>query len=155
MRLFLSVLTLLAIHTESALACDELISNAIKTYTSPAFAELDCGVFGKAGLDKKGHTINNVCYQSSGPTSHIRIDTTLNCSASGESVVSKLVGGNNRPSVSENVSADADINGADCSVLNLKVSVSGAIGKAIADLFGADEKGGKALGDFLKQVCKR
>lgn len=155
MRLFLATLALAALNSENAFACDELISNAIKTYASPAFAELDCGIFGKAGLNKKGHTINGVCYQSSGPTSHIRIDTTLNCSASGEGAISKLLGGNNRPSVSENVSADADIKGSDCSVLNLKVSVSGAIGKAVADLFGADEKGGKALGDFLKQVCKR
>lgn len=155
MRIFLPLLALVAFQSERALACDELISNAIRTYASPAFAEVDCNVLGKAGLDKRGHTINNVCYQSSGPTSHIRIDATLNCHASGESVASKILGGKNKPSVSENVSADADIKGADCSVLDLKVSVSGAIGRAIADLFGADEKGGKALGDFLKQVCKR
>ncbi|MGY4298847.1 Tfp pilus assembly protein PilX [Bradyrhizobium sp. i1.4.4] len=155
MRFVMAILVLLTFQSEQALACDELISNAIKTYASPAFADLDCNVLGQAGLDKKGHTINNVCYESSGPMSHVRVDTTLNCHASDESVVSKLLGSKNGPSFSENVSVDADIKGADCTVLNLKVSVSGEVGKAIAALFGADEKGGKALGDFLKQVCNR
>jgi len=107
------------------------------------------------GLDKKGHKLVGVCYQSSGSTSHIVIDTSLNCHASGESVVSKLFGAKNAPSVSENVTVEADVTGADCHLNYVNVKPSGALSQVLVALFNANGKAREALEQGLAEACKK
>jgi hypothetical protein len=106
-------------------------------------------------VDKKDHKLVGVCYQSTGPTSQIRIDTQLHCYGSSESVVGKLFGGNNVPSVSENLTVEAEARGSDCQVTNVSVKPSGELGKALASLFDANGKARKALQDALAQACTK
>lgn len=89
---------------QSASACDALIGTIITRQLGPAIEKADCPI---PGLDKPGHKLVGVCYESAGATSKIKIDTALNCHASGESAVSKLLGGDNAPSKTENVSVEA------------------------------------------------
>ena len=136
-------------------ACDDLIGNVITKHLRPAVEELDCSIPGKAGLDKKGHKLNKICYESTGPTSHIRIDTSLNCHSSSESVVSKALGGNNTPSISENVTAEAEARGSDCKLLNVEVKPSGELGKLLAKIFDANGRARLALEQGLADVCSK
>jgi hypothetical protein len=115
---------------------------------------LDCAVVKGLGVDKKDHKLAGVCYQSTGAMSQIRIDTQLHCYGSGESVVGKLLGGKNAPSVSENLTVEAEARGSDCQVMSVSVKPSGELGKALASLFDADGRARTALQDALTQACK-
>ena len=86
---------------KAASACDELVGTIITKHLGPAIEQADCPI---PGMDKPGHKLVGVCYESAGPTSKIKIDTALNCHASGESVTSKLTGGDKALSKTENVS---------------------------------------------------
>jgi hypothetical protein len=132
--------------------CDQFIGTVLSKHLRPVIESADCPL---PGLDKKGHNLVGVCYQSSGPTSHIIIDTYLNCYASGESVVSKLFGAKNAPSVSENVSVEADVNGADCHLNYVNIKPSGELGKVLAALFDANGKAREALEQGLADACKK
>jgi hypothetical protein len=136
----------------AAFACDELVDTVISRHLGPVIETADCPL---PGLDKKGHRLVGVCYESAGPTSHIRIDAQLNCHASGESVASKLFGGKNAPSASENVTIEAEARGADCQVLSVDVKPSGELGKVLAAMFDANGKARQALQQGLVDVCKK
>lgn len=137
---------LLAAPTASE-ACDDLVGSILVANLRPSIEDLDCSVLKKAGLDKKGHKLKDLCYESSGPTSRVRVDTSLNCHTSDKAVVPG--------SVSENVSADADVRGADCQVTDIRVKPSGELGKALASMFDANGKAREALQKGLNQACKR
>ena len=139
----------------AAAACDDLVGSLISAKLRPVVEDLDCAVVKNLGVDKKDHKLAGVCYQSTGPTSQIKIDTQLHCFGSGESVVGKLLGGNNAPSVSENLTVEAEARGSDCQVTSVSVKPSGELGKALAALFDADGKARKALQDVLTQACTR
>jgi hypothetical protein len=136
-------------------ACDLFIGGILHKHLAPAVADADCPVARNVGLDKKGHYLQAVCYESSGPTSHINIDAHLNCHGSNESVVGKLFGGRNVPSVSEDVRVEVDVSGANCGVNYVKVKPSGELGKLFAHLFDANGKARKALERGLAEVCKK
>lgn len=136
-------------------ACDELVGNLIKAKLRPVVEGLDCAVVKKLGVDNKDHKLVGVCYESTGPASQIRIDTQLHCHGSGESVVGKLLGGGNAPSVSENLTVEAEARGSDCQVTRVSVRPSGELGKALAVLFDANGKAREALQDALTQACTR
>lgn len=136
-------------------ACDELLGSLISAKLGPVISDLDCAVVKNLGVDKKDHKLAGVCYQSTGPTSQIRIDTQLHCSSSDESVVGKLLGGKNAPSVSENLTVEAEARGSDCQVTSVSVKPSGELGKALASLFDADGRARKALQDALTSACKK
>lgn len=140
---------------KAAAACDELIGSIITKHLGPVIENADCPVAKDAGLDKKGHRLAGVCYKSKGPTSQIKIDTQLNCHGSDESVVSKLLGAKNAPSISENVTVLAEARGADCQLLSVEVKPSGELGKILAAMFDADGKARKALEQGLAEVCKK
>jgi hypothetical protein len=146
---FLVVIT--SLSPMKTFACDQFIGNILSKHLRPVIENASC----IAGLDKNGHQLAGVCYESSGPTSHIKIDTHLNCHASNESVVGKLVGGKNVPSVSENVTVEADVRGADCHLNYVNVKPSGELGKVFAALFDANGKARKALEDGLAEACKQ
>lgn len=136
-------------------ACDELVGSLIKSKLRPVVEDLDCAVVKSLGVDKKDHKLVGVCYQSAGPTSQIRIDTQLHCYGSSESVVGKLFGGKNAPSVSENLTVEAEARGSDCQVTSVSVQPSGELGKALASLFDANGKARTALQDALTQACTK
>jgi hypothetical protein len=56
------------------------------------------------------------------PTSHIRIDTHLNCHASSEGFFSKLGGSKTTPSISENVTVEAEARGSWVSIRRLSLT---------------------------------
>lgn len=143
------------VATPSSAACDLFVSGVLFRHLAPAVADADCSVLGRAGLDKKDHHLVSVCYESSGPTSHIRIDTQLRCHASDESVMSHLFGRRNTPSISENVSAEAEVRGQDCHLNYVKVKPSGEISKILVAVFDANGKARKALQDGLNEICKK
>ena len=95
------------------------------------------------------------CYQSTGATSHITIDTTLHCHDSDESVGSHLLGSKNQASVSDHVTVEADARGSDCSVIGVQVKPSGELTKIAAKIFDADGKARKALEEGLAKACKK
>jgi len=135
-----------------SMACDDLVGTIITKHLGPAIAQADCPI---SGLDKPGHKLVGVCYESAGATSKIKIDTALNCHASDEGAISKLLGGKNAPSISENVTVDAEARGADCQLLKVEVSPSGELGKLAAKWFDANGKAREALEQGLKEVCKK
>jgi hypothetical protein len=135
-------------------ACDDLIGSIITKHLGPVIANADCPVAKDAGLDQKGHKLTGVCYESQGATSKIKIDTTLNCHSSNESVVSKLLGSKNSPSISENVTVEAEARGADCQLLSVEVEPSGELGKILAAMFDANGKARQALEQGLADACK-
>ena len=154
-RSFVTVISLLSLcgTVNARAACDDLVDNLITAKLKPVIEGLDCAVVKKLDVDKPDHKLVGVCYESTGATSHIRIDTTLHCYASDESVASHLMGSKNKPSVSENVTAEADARGSDCKVTDVKVKPSGALGKVLASWFDVDGKARKALQDALTQAC--
>jgi hypothetical protein len=135
----------------AARACDDLVDTIISRHLGPVIENADCPL---PGLDKKGHKLAGVCYESTGPTSHIRIDAQLNCHASGESVVSKALGAKNTPPASENVTVEAEARGADCQLLSVDVKPSGELGKVLAAMFDAKGKARQALQQGLAEICK-
>lgn len=140
------------IPLNAALSCDELVGTIISRHLGPVIESADCPL---PGLDKKGHKLVGVCYDSAGPTSNIRIDTLLNCHASDESVISHVFGSKNAPSASENVTVEAEARGADCQLLSVDVQPSGELGKVIAAMFDANGKARQALEQGLTEVCKK
>lgn len=136
----------------AASACDALIGTIITKQLGPAIEKADCPI---PGLDKPGHKLVGVCYESAGATSKIKIDTALNCHASGESVISKLTGGDNAPSKTENVSVEAEARGSDCELLSVEVKPSGELAKLAASWFDANGKARQALQQGLADVCKK
>ena len=137
---------------KAASACDELVGTIITKHLGPAIEQAD---FPIPGMDKPGHKLVGVCYESAGPTSKIKIDTALNCHASGESVTSKLTGGDKALSKTENVSVEAEARGADCQLLNVEVKPSGELAKLAASWFDANGKARQALEQGLAEVCKK
>lgn len=135
----------------AAFACDELVDTIISRHLGPVIETADCPL---PGLDKKDHKLVAVCYESTGPTSHIRIDAQLSCHASGESVASKLLGAKNTPSASEDVTVEAEARGADCQLLSVNVKPSGELGKVLAVMFDANGKARQALQQGLAELCK-
>lgn len=127
--------------------CDDLVGSILAANLRPVIEDLDCSVLKKAGLDKKGHKLIGACYESFGPTSHVRVDTSLNCHTSDKALIPS--------SVSENVSVEADVRGADCQVTDIRVKPSGELGKALTLMFGANGKAREALQKGLDQARKR
>jgi hypothetical protein len=136
----------------AAAACDGLIGTIITKHLAPAIEHAGCPF---PGMDKPGHKLVGVCYESAGPTSKIKIDTALNCHASGESVTSKLTGGDKALSKTENVSVEAEARSADCQLLDVKVKPSGEIAKLAASWFDANGKAKQALEQGLAEICKK
>jgi hypothetical protein len=134
-------------------ACDDLVDRLITSKLKPVIEDLDCSVVKNLGVDKKDHKLVGVCYESTGPTSKIRIDTQLHCQGSDKSVVSQIVGKHNIPSVSENVTVMAEARGSDCKVTDTQVKPSGELGKALASLFDANGKARDALQQGLTEAC--
>jgi hypothetical protein len=147
-----AIIMAFALPSDTALACDDLVDTIIAKHLGPVIENADCPL---NGLDKKGHRLVGVCYESAGATSHIDIDTQLNCHASDESVVSHLLGSKSTPSVSENVTVEAEVRGADCQLVSVDVKPSGELGKMIAAMFDAKGEARKALERGLAEMCKK
>lgn len=125
--------------------CDETIGYILQQHLKPAVESIDCAILKGAGIDKERHRLGEVCYESFGATAHLRIGAHLKCKS----------GGLIPASISENVKIEFDINGKDCSTSNPKVSPSGELAKALAEIAGANGKLKKAVEDALVQICKK
>jgi len=130
--------------------CDQFIGKILSEHLKPVIESADCPFAKKAGLDKKGHRLGNVCYESSGPTSHIRIETHLNCHGSKKGLFAFA-----KPSVSEDVAIEAEVRGSDCHLNYVRVKPSGEMGKALTSLFDANKEARKALEQGLTTVCNK
>jgi hypothetical protein len=129
----------------AARACDDLADKLLSLYLDPAIKSLGCSALRKAGVDKADHKLESVCYTSSGPTSAVEIVVNLHCHTGGEALIPI--------SISERVTADAQVRGADCNVQSVSVRPSGEIGKILASAFNLDGSARKALQDGLSKLC--
>jgi hypothetical protein len=133
-------------------ACDDLADRLITNKLKPVIEDLDCSVVKNLGVDKKDHKLVGVCYESTGATSKIRIDTQLHCQGSDQSVVGQIVGKHAIPSVSD-VTVVAEARGSDCTVIDAQIQPSGELGKALASLFDANGRARDALQQGLTEAC--
>lgn len=138
------VLVCTALSVGTVRACDDLADKLLSSYLAPAIQLLGCSELGKAGVDKADHKLENICYTSNGPTSAVEIVASLHCHT-GKAVI--LV------SISERVTADAQVRGADCSVQSVSVRPSGEIGKVLASAFNVDGRARTALQEGLNKLC--
>jgi hypothetical protein len=145
MRSGAALLAIGAMFSGSARACDDLVGNVLASYVRPAIQSLGCSALGKAGIDVAEHKLESLCYSSNGPTSTIEIVANLNCRTSDRAVIPF--------SLSERVTADAQVRGADCSVQNARLRPAGEIGKILASQLDADGRARKALQEGLNKIC--
>jgi hypothetical protein len=135
------------IFPSSAVACDDLADKLLSPYLRSAIQSLGCSDLGKVGVDVADHKLESVCYTSSGQTSTIEIVVGLHCYTSDAAFV--------RASISERVTADAQVRGADCSLQGIHVRPSGEIGKILVKAFDVEGRARKALQDGLSKMCSR
>jgi hypothetical protein len=128
-----------------ARACDDLADKLLSSFLGPAIKGLGCSELGKAGVDKADHKLESVCYTSSGPTSSVEIVASLHCHTGDQALIPV--------SISERVTADAQVRGADCSVQNVSVRPSGEIGKVLASALNANGRARNALQEGLNKLC--
>jgi hypothetical protein len=133
------------ISGEGARACDELAGKLLSSYLEPAIKSLGCSALGRAGVDNADHKLESIWYTSSGPTSAVEIVASLHCHTSDAAVIPI--------SISEHVTADAQIRGADCSVQSVNVKPAGEIGKILVSAFNVSGRAGTALQDGLNKMC--
>lgn len=126
-------------------ACDDLAGKLLSTYLDPAVKSLGCQGIGKAGLDNADHKLESACYSSAGPTSSVEIVANLHCHTSDKAFI--------KSSVSERVTANAVVRGADCSVEDVKVNPSGEIGKLLSKAFDVEGLARTALQEGLNKIC--
>jgi hypothetical protein len=145
LKVFVAALACLCLGEAAAQACDDLADKLLSSFLDPAIKGLGCSELGKAGVDKADHKLESICYTSNGPTSSVEIVASLHCSTSDKALIPA--------SVSERVTADAQVRGADCSVQNASVRPSGEIGKVLASALNADGRVRTALQDGLNKLC--
>ena len=129
----------------SANACDDLAGKLLSRYLAPAIRSLGCSELNRAGVDKSDHKLESVCYMSDGPTSSVRIVAALHCQTGDRAFIPV--------SLSERVTADAVVRGADCIVQNVQLRPSGEIGKVLARGLDLDGRARKALQEGLAKLC--
>lgn len=129
----------------SAQACDELAGRLLTTYLAPAIASLGCSELGRAGVDKADHKLESVCYASEGATSSVQLVASLRCHTGDRALIPV--------SISERVTADAVVRGADCAVQSAGVRPSGDIGRVLARALDLDGRARTALQDGLTKLC--
>ncbi|WP_192355937.1 hypothetical protein [Mesorhizobium mediterraneum] len=127
-------------------ACDEFASRLISSAVDPAVEGLKCEGIGQAGLDKPDHHLQSVCYTSSGSTSHLEIVASLRCKTSDKAFV--------QASVSDTVTAKAEVRGADCQLLDIDVQTSGAVGKILVRAFNVNGIARTKLQEALDKLCQ-
>lgn len=133
-----------------AQGCDKFAGAVIKGLVEPQLAQLECSGFKIFGLDHKDFKIADVCYTSTGPQSHVRIDATLRCYGSSESFIGKISG--TAPSKTENATLEADVSG-DCQVGDVSVKASGEVEKVLVSVFNANDKARQALQQGISKAC--
>jgi hypothetical protein len=131
---------------DAAASCDELVGRLISNAVRPAIASLGCSDFGKVGLDEAQHSVESVCYSSSGPQSEVKITIQLSCKTSTAAVI--------QSSVSERVTATATVRASDCEVLQVHVDAAGEIGKILIVGFDIKGKAREALKSALRRACR-
>lgn len=140
-----ATLAVTVMTASAAEACDDLADKLLSSYVGPAIKSLGCSELRRAGVDVPQHKLDSICYTSSGPTSSIKITASLNCRTSDAALI--------KTSVSEHVTAEAEVRGADCHVQNVQVRPSGEIGKILVQAFNVDGLARKALQDGLDKMC--
>ena len=135
------------ISISDVLACDDLADKLLTPQLETAIQSLGCSELGKAGLDVANHKLETVCYTSGGPTSSVEIVVSLNCHTGDKAVIPA--------SISERVTAEAEVRGSDCTVQKAYVKPSGEIGKILAKAMDLDGRGRKALQDGLQKLCTK
>jgi hypothetical protein len=129
----------------AAQTCDDLAGRLLSSQLSPAIQSLGCSALGRAGVDKADHKLESVCYSSDGAASSVKIVASLRCHTGDAALIPV--------SVSERVTADAQVRGADCSVQSVNVQASGEIGKILVSAFDVNGRARTALQDGLTKLC--
>lgn len=129
----------------SAQVCDELVGRLLTKAIAPVIAEIDCGVIAKAGLNRREHRLDSICYTSEGPTSRLQLAATLRCKTSDSAFI--------KASISDRLTATATFRGADCAVVGLDISASGEIGSAALRLLNVERKARDALQREAAKAC--
>ena len=129
----------------SAWACDDLADKLLASFLAPAISGLDCSVLKRAGVDQADHKLESVCYTSNGPTSSVQIVASLHCHTGDHAFI--------KFSTSDHVTAEAQVRGADCSVIDAHVTTSGEVGKVLAAALDANGRARVALQEGLNKLC--
>ena len=121
--------------------CNPLLSETIKQALQPTVANIGClngfsykvtpfGPTVRIAIDKRGHRIDNLCYDPGGAMSTLKTTIQLQCKTSDKALITA--------SISEKVHATVTVRNSDCQITDYDVTTSGEIGKIIAstaDLF--------------------
>lgn len=129
-----------------AQACDEFAGRLITGAVAPAIEGLKCEGIGKAGLDKPDHHLKSVCYTSHGATSDLEIVADLRCKT-GDKVIIKA-------SISDTVTAKAQVRGADCQLIDVDVQASGDLGRILLRAFNVSGIARTKLQGALDKLCQ-
>ncbi|TPK85714.1 hypothetical protein FJ936_09250 [Mesorhizobium sp. B2-4-13] len=127
-------------------ACDEFAGRLISSAVAPAIEGLKCENIGKAGLDKPDHHLQSVCYTSSGSTSNLEIVASLRCKTSDKAFV--------KVALSDTGTANAQVRGADCQLLEVNVQTSGEVGKILIRAFNVNGIVRTKLQEALDKFCQ-
>jgi hypothetical protein len=127
-------------------ACDEFAGHLVSVALAPAVEGLKCNDLGKAGLDKPGHHLRSVCYTSNGATSDLKVIADLRCKTSDKAFV--------KASISDTVTANAKVRGADCQLISVDVQASGDLGKLLMHAFDVNGIARIKLQKALDKLCQ-
>jgi hypothetical protein len=125
--------------------CDELVSRLLLKHLKNPIENAERGPLGMAGLDKRDHHLESVCYSSNGPVSSVIMVVSLTCKTSDRALI--------KASVSEKITGTLQITGADCKVSNVNLGAAGEIGKVLLNVFNAQGKARDALQNALTNAC--
>ncbi len=128
-----------------ALGCDELVGRLLVKALTPVVRDADCGALGRGGLDVGDHKLQSVCYSSSGPTSTVTATASLTCKTGPHAIFPT--------SVSDTVTAVAEVRGSDCQITKLDVTAAGGIGRLLIRLFDVNGKAREAIRTAMAGAC--
>ena len=142
----ISAACLALLYSSPASACDDFVSGVLSRAVAPAIEGLGCAGIGQAGLDQADHHLTSLCYESAGATSKVTMTASLTCKTSDAAFI--------RKSLSENLTAVAEVRGADCQILSLDVKASGAVGELLVKAFNVQGIARAKLQEALSKICK-
>lgn len=130
----------------SARSCDELVGHLFSKAITPAIEGLGCEGINQAGLDRPDHHLQRVCYTSDGATSSLEVVANLRCKTSDKAFL--------KASVSDTVTAKAQVRGKDCQLLDIDVSAGGDIGQIFIRSFNVNGIARTKLQSALQKLCE-
>lgn len=130
----------------AARSCDELVGHLFSKAITPAIEGLGCEGINQAGLDRPDHHLQSVCYTSDGATSSLEVVANLRCKTSDNAFL--------KASVSDTVTAKAQVRGKDCQLLDIDVNAGGDIGQIFIRSFNVNGIARTKLQSALEKLCQ-